>query len=64
MTMTALLLSLAIQSQVVAKPTVQYYQGEFLIRSTKADLHIPIAAQPPKTRHRGVPKERRLRCLG
>jgi len=48
MTITALLLSLALRSQAVDKPTVQYYQQQFEIRSHGIVTKVPLNLEKPK----------------
>ena len=51
MTVTALLISLAMQAQTLDKPSVQYYQHEFQIRShgkvERVPLATPVVPDPP-----------------
>lgn len=46
MTVTALLISLTLQAQTLDKPSVQYYQHEFQIRSHGKQEHIPLDGPP------------------
>ena len=48
MTLTALLVSLTLSAQTTDKPSVQYYQQEFVIRSHGREKHVPLQPSVPK----------------